>query len=122
LTAVASKGVPSVKTTPVRRVNVQLIPSGDSCQAVASDGWILPLSSILASDSTTMLTMFPMVAVVPRIGSRVSASTPMATVSMSVCREVDATETPLEPQAATIVPASTTRPSNPRRRVIPIPL
>src|SRR5215469_13941552 len=57
LTAVASNGVPSVKSTPVRSVNVHVMASADSCQAVASDGWTLPLWSTVASDSTTICTM-----------------------------------------------------------------
>src|SRR5215467_14261885 len=43
LTDVASNGVPSVKLTPERSVNVHIMASDDSCQAVASDGWTLPL-------------------------------------------------------------------------------
>src|SRR5215831_17883414 len=84
LTAVASNGVPSVKPTFVRSANVHVMASADSCQAVASDGWTLPLWSTVASDSTTICTMFDTVVVVWRIGSRVSASTPSATVSMDV--------------------------------------
>ncbi len=50
LTAAASNGVPSLNFTPLRSVNVQVLPSGDICHAVASTGRS-PLMSSFRSTS-----------------------------------------------------------------------
>src|SRR5215467_4127061 len=122
LTAMASKGVPSVKSTLVRSANVQVMASADSFQEVASAGWIFPVWSSMASDSIAICSMFDTLVVVWRIGSSVSGSTPSATVSTEDCWDwmADAMP-PFEPHAASIVVAATMRPMSPGR-LIPTPL
>jgi hypothetical protein len=52
-TALASSGVPSLKVTPLRRVNVYAVASALTCHFVASHGTIAPVAgSWSVSEST----------------------------------------------------------------------